>query len=660
MAPKSFIWKFFTKLSQETARCNICSKTLKTSGNTSNLHSHLKQKHDTVFKQLDQSTDAADASKRRKMSSIEQQVPKDKERAISPVSSERSDSINTVTEGPEGSVANFEASCSSSDPSTSSKCAETVLKLKQSRQPSITQAIRQVSSFSEGGSKNTKITEAIVNFIVQDNLPFSTVERKGFLNLMKEVAPLYKVPTRNCIKDRIDKKFEVLSETFKRLIESVKYFTITTDIWTADMQTKSFMGVTLHFIKNLKMCSATLGVTELTEAHTSAYIVTQLETNLNEWNIGTDRLVAAVTDNGANMVKACQDFLGKSKHVPCFAHTINLVCEQALKNTQNLDKLIEKVRTIVVWFKRSVHASDELRRIQQNRGTPEGNMLKMILDVKTRWNSTYYMLERFLKLAPLIGNIILSNVNAPNMVNASDLEELKQVCQLLVPLEQTTKEMSGQNYITLSKVIPMIMCLVTQYEHFNTSVGLAENLKSAILKELYRRFGSAEKCFLLAASTILDPRFKNIHFKDPLALSSIIRHLKSEMNSIGGEESSSSSDISPQVEKPEPVFDLWAPHKNIAYTKKTKRRGEKFDEFTQYLSIPVRNLKDNPLEIWEEMKLVYPNLFKLAQKYLGILATSVPSERLFSKAGAIATKNRSRLTGKRLSKLLFLESFSEM
>lgn len=224
-----------------------------------------------------------------------------------------------------------------------------------------------------------------------------------------------------------------------------------------------------------------------------------LSNTLNEWNIDVEKVVAIVTDNGANMVKAVHDLVGKNKHVPCFAHTINLLCENALKITPNLLVLVEKVRAIVVWFKRSVHASDELRKVQKNKGILEGNCLKLILDVKTRWNSTYFMIERFLKLAPLLGNIILSNVNAPNMVNATELEELKQICQLLHPLEQTTKEMSGQNYVTLSKIIPMIGCLTSQYNKTICDTDIARDLKTSIIKEFGKIFGSVEKCFFVGS-----------------------------------------------------------------------------------------------------------------------------------------------------------------
>lgn len=56
-----------------------------------------------------------------------------------------------------------------------------------------------------------------MKFIVQDNIPFNTVEGKGFINLMKKVAPLYKVPSRNTIKNRVDEIYESASNALKEI-----------------------------------------------------------------------------------------------------------------------------------------------------------------------------------------------------------------------------------------------------------------------------------------------------------------------------------------------------------------------------------------------------------------------------------------------------------
>lgn len=81
-------------------------------------------------------------------------------------------------------------------------------------------------------------------------------------------------------------------------------------------------------------------------------------------------------------------------------------------------------------------------------------------------------------------------------------------------------------------------------------------------------------------------------------------------------------------------------------------------ELRQYLNQPVIPRYENPLKHWQTIKLAYPSLYNLAMKYLGVVATSVPSERLFSKAGAIKVENRSRISGEHLNQLLFLGCLS--
>lgn len=68
----------------------------------------------------------------------------------------------------------------------------------------------------------------------------------------------------------------------------------------------------------------------------------------------------------------------------------------------------------------------------------------------------------------------------------------------------------------------------------------------------------------------------------------------------------------------------------------------------------MARLSDNTLTLWKDMKSVYPILSNIAIKYLSTVATSVSSERLFSKAGLTLSNQRNRLTPKHLNELLFL------
>ncbi|UYV63756.1 hypothetical protein LAZ67_2005522 [Cordylochernes scorpioides] len=74
----------------------------------------------------------------------------------------------------------------------------------------------------------------------------------------------------------------------------------------------------------------------------------------------------------------------------------------------------------------------------------------------------------------------------------------------------------------------------------------------------------------------------------------------------------------------------------------------------KYLDEPIIDRRMDPLVWWHERKTIFPDLFLLMQKRLCIPATSVPCERLFSKAGNICTQKRSCLTSSKISKILFL------
>ncbi|XP_033217808.1 uncharacterized protein LOC117173389 [Belonocnema kinseyi] len=70
-------------------------------------------------------------------------------------------------------------------------------------------------------------------------------------------------------------------------------------------------------------------------------------------------------------------------------------------------------------------------------------------------------------------------------------------------------------------------------------------------------------------------------------------------------------------------------------------------------------LEDNPIAYWNDMSNVYPDLALIAVKYLSVVATSVPCERLFSKAGYIMDEKRNRMKGLKLHKQLFLNQVNK-
>lgn len=108
--------------------------------------------------------------------------------------------------------------------------------------------------------------------IAKDNLPFQTVENEGFQYLLKTAAPLYKVPGRKSVTNLMEEKYELLSMVMKLKLSAVDAITLTSDVWTDTLNTRSYLGMTAHFVSEDKLEFVTLSVTLLEERHTAEYL----------------------------------------------------------------------------------------------------------------------------------------------------------------------------------------------------------------------------------------------------------------------------------------------------------------------------------------------------------------------------------------------------
>lgn len=521
-------------------------------------------------------------------------------------------------------------------------------------QPQIDSSISAITAYKKGSFKEAKLTNSIIYFIAIDDLPLSTTEKKGFQHLMKTVCPSYSIPSRNTITRLIDIKYDAISELIKTILDKVQSFCLTTDVWTDVMNTRSYLGLTCHFLEEGSLKSIVIGVQNLDESHTADYLQNIIKTLCVDWRIDPLKILAILTDNGANIVKAVHDFVGKNKHLPCFAHTLNLVIQRAVSETVGLDAIINKVKTIVSFFKHSVSAHDDLVKVQKN----SDRVPKMLVqEVATRWNSKLYMLQRFIEISDFIGTVLLQKPRAPAMLTGTEIAIVKEIINIMMPVEHVSKEICGQQYVTSSIVIPLISCMTKAIETANIedSSEVGTELKNRTLFEINKRFKNVEKMHILAISTILDPRFKKIYFTDALSCAKAIADVTEILNSNFESLSADSINI---VETDKSNEGIWHFHQQfVDESNQRMPRQTGIDEaLKQYLREPLSDRKSNPYQYWLTRSSAWPELSNLALRYLSVVATSVPSERLFSSANNTLTDNRNRLDPERLSKLLFLKS----
>ncbi|XP_051176413.1 uncharacterized protein LOC127291369 [Leptopilina boulardi] len=240
------------------------------------------------------------------------------------------------------------------------------------------------------------------------------------------------------------------------------------------------------------------------------------------------------------------------------------------------------------------------------------------------------MIERFVELRKTVNGILDDFPSAPPAVTAAELEILKELITVLRPLEGATKDLCGQKYVTASMVIPLINGLQRDFENLVLEHEVALVLKDNLLKEISRRFGLMESCHFFAIATILDPRFKKVVFKQPTdctrALGQINRLFQEKNNNSAEQEPDTDGDTNNEPEESKEKSSLRKFHSDCVQNAKRARR----------------DIPDN-----------------IALKYLTVVATSVPSERLFSKTGILMNDKRNRLEGSKLHKQLFLGAVDE-
>ena len=199
---------------------------------------------------------------------------------------------------------------------------------------------------------------------------------------MSNLAPDYKVPSRNTVKSRIEKMYCDRKEEFISDLKEVESVSLTTDTWTSNA-TKSFITVTEHHInESWNLQSNVLLAREIPERHTGEYIANKLKSAVAEFNL--DGIVSTVVHDNARKMNSVGKKCPEWDDLNCFGHTIQL-CIKHCPDISAVSKLIARARKIVGHFKHSTTVMAEMRTCQKLFELPQHELIQ---NVTTRWNSS--------------------------------------------------------------------------------------------------------------------------------------------------------------------------------------------------------------------------------------------------------------------------------
>ncbi|KAM8731669.1 E3 SUMO-protein ligase ZBED1-like [Acanthopagrus schlegelii] len=507
--------------------------------------------------------------------------------------------------------------------------------------------------------------------------------------MLKTIEPRYKLPARATFADSaVPLLYKEVREEVNTSLQQATRVAITSDAWTS-IVTESYITITAHYIsEDWRMMSHVLQTRAVHESHTGAHMATLLLDVVDEWQL-TDKGVVLVTDNAANMTSAAE--IGRFPHVKCFAHTLNLAAQRALK-LPTVSRLLGRVRRISAYFHRSPkakHLFEENQRTILKLTCP----LKLITDVSTRWNSAHDMMERFLQLQAAVHATLLSpelNVDESDIVTLSraDLVNVEEAVKTLKPMKDATFCMSEESTPTVSLIAPVHGQLVQSMSDTIGDPPLIRDVKNAIKSDLLKRYNSEAEKKILYTSSALDPRFKGLPFlaeeerldvyagvTAEVASLEFERRRMSEVDEAGSsgnqeELPSMDDDVSDSQGPPHPKRrppSLLVSLLGAAFTDSNQPTVQSKsvdviaeEEMDIYCRSPSVPLSEDPLEWWKRHEGSFPLLSRLAKRYLCIPGTSVSAERVFSTAGDVITAKRSVLKPEHVDQLVFLHKNMEL
>ncbi|XP_046399928.1 E3 SUMO-protein ligase ZBED1-like [Ischnura elegans] len=610
---RSEVWHYFQKISAESAECLFCKHQYSfKSGCTSNLFRHIKLKHPSIS--LD-----GNASKRTCQSSNESGEQ------VSQVPSTSAASASSLPQHPDVSIDIPQGYSSDSTLQTTMK-----------------QYIHRPLALKTSQS----IDEGLVKLIVSQYLPFSLVEQPAFKSFLQLLNPNYHPPSRKTLANNyLELLYSKTAMELKEKIKKVTFCSITADGWTSATN-DSYLAVTAHFICNGQLQSALLDCIYFTDRHTATNIADEIHRIIRSWDLDS-KVVALISDSAANMLAAAK-ILGWT-HIPCFAHTLNLIVQNALVEVKDLQNRVKKV---VEFFKRSPAAHHKLVQMQ----SPQGSYPTLKQEVPTRWNSTYIMFQSILRnKEPLLSTLALLKTEAT--LTQKDFEITEKLCHILLPFYEVTLEVSSEKHVTASKLIPLTQGMKRYLETLNFDDQEEEVSKflAKIKSEMERRFSHIEDIPLLAEASMVDPRFKNMGFDSHKAIEKAKNNLirKATAVSLVDEAPGTSQEIRMELETSGCV---WKHLDSLVQHKICDRSptAAAITEVDKYLKEPHLLRHEDPLQWWCKNQGTFPRLFLVMQKRLCIVGSSVPCERVFSKAGNILSERRRSLKPNKLSKILFL------
>ncbi|XP_020599519.1 zinc finger BED domain-containing protein RICESLEEPER 3-like, partial [Phalaenopsis equestris] len=309
------------------------------------------------------------------------------------------------------------------------------------------------------------------------------------------------------------KVYECEKDKLKFRLKDVRRVSLTADCWTSN-QTIGYMCLTAHYIdESWKIRKVIINFIELEPLHTGTYICDAICECLLEWNL-QDKISTITLDNASNNDVAASslkanfqsrgklNFRGYFFHVRCCAHIINIMVQDGLKEIQ---EIIHNIRESVKYLKKSPTRLHKFVEVAKQLGVPTTRSLS--IDVSTRWNSTFNMLESAFIYRNVFNHYAIRDGNYKWLPDDSEWVKYEKIRKFLSVFNNVTKMLSGTLYPTSNIFLPAVLHVkkILMEESFSEDEYM-KNMATSMQIKFNKYWGECN--LLMSIAAILDPRLK--------------------------------------------------------------------------------------------------------------------------------------------------------
>lgn len=353
---------------------------------------------------------------------------------------------------------------------------------------------------------------------------------------------------------------------------------------------------------------------------------------------------------------------------------MNLIVKDGISETSDS---LTRIHNVVKYVRSSPSRSQKFHEcVEQERILCKSNVC---LDVSTRWNSTYFMLEVAIKFQKaferleeedpqFVTDLSRGSSNDPSKgpPKERDWEVARVLVAFLSKFYDATRKLSGTLYCTSNMYFQEVCNILSTLNGWAEDADIELQCMAFAMKEKFDKYwGNLERTnILLLIAAVLDPRFKLKYVKfrcrkfyTSERVDGIINRIMEVMKKMYEQyelldsirkvnDASNSSEM--EVDQSIP---LCSGNKDdyefVKLIKEDEILGSR-TEIDWYLEDNSEKLDSNfnILAWWNQKSTTYPILASMAKDVLAIPVSTVASESTFSTGGRVLDQFRSSLTPK--------------